>query len=130
MVAVLKAVIIMVVILAIIFTLNAYAGNYIDNSAKKLLADLENIKTMVQAGDVNTLNSEIKSLRDEWEGVESHWEILVDHREIDRIDTLMTHLEAMGKTGSLDTIMPEIEELAFFLTHIDDKHKIKAENIL
>lgn len=125
-----KAVIIMVAIVVIIFALNTYAGSYIDSSAKKMLTNLEEIKKAVQSSDVNTANSEIKKLRDQWEGVESHWEILVDHREIDRIDTLMTHLEAMGSSNSLDTIMPELEELSFFFTHIDDKHKIKAENIL
>jgi hypothetical protein len=126
----LKPVIIILAIIAIIWVLNAYCGIYIDNTSGKLLNYIDTAKIAVKAKDVDTLNAQVKQLRSEWEGMESHWEVLVDHREIDRIDTLMTHLEAMSSIGSLDTIMPELEELAFYLTHIDDKHKIRPENIL
>ena len=124
-----KAVIIMVAIVAIIGALNGYTGYFIDNSADELLSGINEAKQAVQAGDQAAASDRVKKLRDGWESVESRWEVLEDHREIDRIDTLMTHLEAMADTGVLDTMMPELDELAFFLTHIDDKHKIKMENI-
>lgn len=124
-----KSVAIILAIIAIIWILNGYTSLYIGNSSKELLGYVDEAKKAVKAEDMYNANVQVGMLRAEWETVESHWEALVDHREIDRIDTLMTHLEAMAGTGGLDDMLPELEELAFFLTHIDDKHRIWAENI-
>lgn len=124
-----KSVAIILVIIALIWILNGYTSLYIGNSSEELLGYVDEAKKAVKAKDMYNTNVQVGKLRARWETVESHWESLVDHREIDRIDTLMTHLQAMAGTGGLDDMMPELEELAFFLTHIDEKHKIRAENI-
>lgn len=128
--AVLKAVVIMLCIVAIIWALNICAGSFIDRSTDKLLDSIDSTKDAAESGDAQATDLEVEKLRYEWESMESRWEILVDHREVDRIDTLMTHLEAMAEVNTLDTLVPELDELAFFLTHIDDKQQIRAENIL
>lgn len=125
-----KAAVIMLCIVAIIWALNIGAGSYIDVSSEKLLSTIDSARDAVAAGDAEAVRGWVKKLREDWEKTESKWEMLVDHREIDRIDTLMTHLEAMSATGSLEDLVPELEELSFFITHIDDKHKIRPENIL
>jgi hypothetical protein len=120
----------MLCIVAIIWSLNIWAGSFIDKSTDKLLEDIDATKDAAQSGDAGATDLQVEELRYEWESVESRWEILVDHREVDRIDTLMTHLEAMAEVNTLDTLVPELDELEFFLTHIDDKHQIRPENIL
>jgi len=124
-----KSVVIIVVIIAIIWAFNGYTSMFIGDSSRELLGYVEKIEDAAKAGDMFTTNEQIGLLHGEWEGVESRWEMLVDHREVETVDTLMTRLKAMAATGALDDMMPELEELAFFLTHIDDKHKIRAENI-
>jgi hypothetical protein len=124
-----KRIIIILVIIAIICALNIYTGIFINTSSVELRSEIDQTKTALQAKDNATAASQIKKIRNQWESVESRWEVLVDHRDVDRIDTLMTHLEAMAATDSWDTVMPELDELAFYLTHIDDKQKFRVENI-
>jgi hypothetical protein len=129
-VGVLKAVLIMLAIIAIIWALDAFSSGYVDKSSDILLTYVDKAREAASKGDMKTVKEQMDGLRDKWEAVESHWESLVDHREIDRIDTLMTHLQAMAAAGTLELLIPELEELSFFITHINDKHKIRAENIL
>jgi hypothetical protein len=129
-VAVLRAVVIMLCIIAAIWALDIGTGIYIDRSSEKLLSYIETSRDAASKGDTETIHEQVKELRAKWEAAESRWEMLVDHREIDRIDTLMTHVQAMAAEGALEPLIPELEELAFFITHIDDKHKIRPENIL
>jgi hypothetical protein len=124
-----KAIIIMLAIVAIIWALNGYTCAFISSSSDEMLSSIDKVKHAVESEDQNGAGGQIDDLRSEWEAVESRWEVLVDHREVDRIDTLMTHIEGMAKAGTLDTMMPELDELAFFFTHINDKHKLKVENI-
>jgi Glu-tRNA(Gln) amidotransferase subunit E-like FAD-binding protein len=126
----LKAAIIMLCIVAVVIALNAFTACYINNSSEKLLSYVNEAREAASKGDIEAIHEQVNKLRDEWEVYESRWEMLVDHREIDRIDTLVTHLQAMAAAGALEDLIPELEELAFFITHIDDKHKIRAENIL
>lgn len=124
-----KPIVIMLVIVAIIWALNSYTCMFIGNSSEELLSSIEEVKQAVQANNTGDTTGKISRLRNEWESAESRWEVLVDHKEVDRIDTLVTHLEGMAQAGSLETMMPELEELSFFVSHIDDKHKIKLENV-
>lgn len=124
-----RAVIIMLAIVAIILALNCYAGSFINDNSNELLSSIDKVKQAVQAGDLDAAGGRINDLRGEWESAESRWEVLVDHREVDRIDTLVTHLEGMAKAGTLDTMLPELDELSFFFKHINDKEKLRAENI-
>lgn len=120
----------MLCIVAVILALDFGAASYIHRSSEKLLTYTQTARDAASRADMPAIREQVKELRDEWEAVESKWESLVDHREIDRIDTLMTHVQAMAAEGALEELIPELEELAFFITHIDDKHKIRPENIL
>jgi predicted Holliday junction resolvase-like endonuclease len=125
-----KYVLIVFCIVFIITALDLYISGYIENSAEKMLSYIQNAKSALQRNDMATATAEIKSMREEWESYEPRWEIYVDHRETERVDTLLTRLEAMAEANTPETMMPEFQELEFFLTHISDKQKFRPENIL
>lgn len=125
-----RAIVTILVIIAIIWTLNACTGAFIESSSQKLSTNIAQTRAAVETGDMQAYKNGIVALRSEWESDESRWEALVDHREVDRIDTLMTHLEALANGGNPEDILPELDELSFFLAHIGDKIKIRLENIL
>lgn len=125
-----KPITIIVVIIAIIWAFNCYTSAFIGDSSHEMMGYITEVKKAAKGGDMYRVNEQVGRLHAGWESAESRWEMLVDHREVETIDTLMTHLVAMAGTGALDDLMPDLEELDYFFAHIDDKHKIRLENIL
>ena len=124
-----KSISILLSIVVIILLLNVFISGFIQSSANSMLSILTRTKEAMSAGDNKAVTEEIRRLRKEWEADESRWEACIDHNEVDKIDTLLTRMEAMAATGTLDTMLPELQELEFFLSHVNDKNKLKVENI-
>jgi hypothetical protein len=128
-VAVLKTAVIILAIVVIIGMLNGVVCSFISGSTDKLTPYIANATAAVKAGDMNAAAGQIRELKKEWDGKESIWEAFVDHSETERVETLLTRLEGMIEANTPDQMLPELQELDFFFTHLNDKQKFRLENI-
>ena len=125
-----KYLVITVSIPLVITALDLYISGYIENSAEKMLESVKTAQDALTRGDMETVGKQIEAVRRDWEADESRWEVYTDHRETENVDTLLTRLEGMVAGQTPELMMPELEELEFFLTHITEKQKFRPENIL
>lgn len=125
-----KYLVIIVTILLVITALDLYITGYIESSAEKMLDIIKTAQDALGRNDMDTVNRQIEAMRREWETDESRWEVFTDHRETENVDTLLTRLEGMAAANTPETMLPEFQELQFFLQHITEKQKFRPENIL
>jgi hypothetical protein len=124
-----KYLIILLTILVIIWSLNAYVCSFINNSAQIMLEHVKSAKAAAQAKDITAASQEISQLREIWESDEGRWEAFTDHREVEQVDTSINHLEGMVDEGSTDDMPVELQELEFILRKMNEKHMFRVENI-
>ena len=124
-----KTTVIMLVIVLIILVLNGYVGGFIANNAEELMPHIKAAKTALNSGNVEEAARQVNQLKEKWDSKESIWEAFINHGDSEHVETLLTRLEAMAAAGTPELMLPELEELEFFFTHLTDTQKFKLENI-
>lgn len=129
MVAILKSAVTMLVIVALIIVLDCIVSSYISASTDEIMPHIERARQALETGDPPAATAEIEEMKQKWDDCEQYWESFIDHRETENVETLLARLAAMGRAGTPELILPELEELSFFFEHLNDKQKLIFENI-
>ena len=124
-----KHVLILLIIIALIWGLNAYVCGFISSSAGRMMEHVQAAKTAAQQNNFEAAAQEIDQIRQIWERDESRWEAFTDHREAQLVDTSINHLEGMVDSKETTDMPPELQELEFLLRQMNDKHSFKIENV-
>ena len=124
-----KYLVILLTILLMVWVLNAYVGFFINSSTDALMEHIKSAKAAAHAKDLDAATKEISAMRELWEGDEGRWEAFTDHREVERVDTAINHLEGMVDAGTTEDMHVELQELEYLLRQMNDKHKLRLENI-
>lgn len=124
-----KSAAIILVIIIIVSVLNACVGGFVTAGIDSLSPYIDKAKEALHAGDLAEVDRQIQGLKDHWDEKESIWEAFVDHRDSEEVETMLTRLEAMVTAQTPELMLPELQELEFFLDHLSDMQKFRLENI-
>lgn len=124
-----KKLIISLLILVAIIISGIYSIYSIKRSSTKIQDSIEKTSGLAEAGDWSGANSQIKLVEKEWNKTEKSWAILVDHFEIDSIESSIIRSKKYIETRDMPLSLAELENLKFSVEHIYKKEIINIKNI-
>lgn len=75
------------------------------------------------------LEESIKNLSNTWDEEEKRLSCYMEHNELEEISKLVNSLEFQIENNKKDNINQTVDEIKFKMEHIENKQKIKLENI-
>lgn len=125
-----KIVVATIVILALLLGFGTYAYYYLDSTANELLVMAERIEKNVANEEWQQAESNFSKLHAEWERTITKWTILIDHIELDQINTSMSRTKQFMDTRDLSGFMSEMAELKLLIKHVPEKEALNMKNVL
>lgn len=90
---------------------------------------IDKAEQAVDSNDWLTAKDEITKLFDKWQKTKSVWTLLVDHEEMDNIDTAVSRVKQAIKIKDQVETQAGLAELRMFIEHIPEKEALTLENI-
>lgn len=125
----LGAILSIVLILSIILGFSAYAGGLINTSSKSLESHVSAIEKNVNESNWDNASKEYDLLTSEWENTGKTWSMLLDHFEIDNIETTMSRVSKYIEVKDLSMSLAETALLQQYIKHIPEKEKFNFKNV-
>lgn len=125
-----KPLIIIAVVLLIIITMNFLAYRYIHYTSKDMIDNIVEIYNQVRAKDWESANSNVEKIENNWENLKKNWAILIDHQEMDNIDSCLSKMKEFVKGKKEIEALAETASLKLLFEHIPEKEELNIRNIL
>lgn len=125
-----RTLIILVLILAAFISLSTWGYYHIDNSAQSLTRQITKAEQAIAGNNWSAAQREVSLIIIRWEKTKKIWTLLIDHHEMDNIDTAVARVKEVLATKELAESRAGLAELKMFLQHIPQKEALTLENIL
>lgn len=123
--------IIAVITLTIIFIgIAIYVNNYLTLSANEISNHIKNVELYAKKDDWEDAVKELKVSKEKWDNVKEKWSMLIDHFEIDNIESSLSKVSGFVTTKNLNDLLAESSNLRLMVDHIPEKDILSMENIL
>lgn len=119
-----------IVLLFLIIGISTYSANILKTTSKNLDGYVANIEESVKSGNWKEAKKQVSLVLDKWSETENTWAMLLDHFEIDNIDTALQRLSKYVETENHSAALAELAVLKQFINHIPDKDGLRIKNIL
>ncbi len=107
---------------------------YMDQDAKILLGDLEEINTLLQKENWTQIQEQFTVFGQKWEKEAFWWSMIISHDEIDKVNLLISEMNALLQSDSLPEakldMAQNLNELIFWVDHIAGKGNLTSPNFL
>lgn len=117
-------------IMVMLVGLGTFNFYYFDRTANNLSEGMNQIEKKVQQGEWTAANKLIGQFKSSWGNISNKWTILIDHQEIDEINTSVSRIEKFIETKDLPSLMAELAELRLLIEHVPAKEALNIKNIL
>jgi len=124
-----KVITIIVFLLAVIISSGIFMTNALSRSSKELGGKITEIEKYAQSENWNKALESLDSFKDDWEKTKPTWSMLIDHAEIDNIETSLSRLSKYVELRQSLFATAEISTLKQFIDHIPKKESFTLENI-
>ncbi|HHW48411.1 MAG TPA: DUF4363 family protein [Clostridiaceae bacterium] len=124
-----KIIAIILFLLAVIISSGIFMTNALSKSSKELGKKITEIEKYIQSEDWNKAMETLNSLKKDWEKTKSTWSMLIDHIEVDNIETSLTRVSKYVELRHAAYAMTEISVLKQYIDHIPEKESFTLENI-
>ncbi len=124
-----KAVIFIAAILIIIVASSILTGIYLQSSSQKITYYIEDIEKNTKDKDWEKAEKTLSALESYWSKTKSRWSMLIDHHEIDNIDTSLAKMSAFIEQREQMLALAELSTLKQMVRHIPKKEAPGLENI-
>lgn len=114
---------------AAIIASGLFALFILSSSSKKLDESVLKIEDNTRAGEWKKAEEELKSFKENWGDTRRKWAMLLDHIEIDNIDSTTSRMSEYIKARDTSSALAEIAELRQFIKHIPEKEAFSLKNI-
>lgn len=105
--------------------------NYsIDNVAKELMTECDDITELVESGDFGAATKEISEMIDYVDKKKIVLASIINHENIDDIELCVSELLGYTQSGVIAEARVRCRKLNHLLEHLPANYKVKAENIL
>ena len=126
----LKIVISLAVLLAVIIAISVSTVSTLNAASKELDEHLSRIESSISANNWDKATQELSYIQGTWSKTEKTWAMLLDHFEIDNIDTTLSRLSKFIEAKSTPLSLGELAALRQYIEHIPEKESLKLKNIL
>ncbi len=126
-----KELIISIGIIIAILGLNKITQNNTNNTVEQLSQKLETLRQEVVQEDINYEKAEAQAqeVYDTWEELDDTMAYYIEHNEIEKISTELTSVKSYVEIQDYEHIIEDIDKCIYLLEHINDREKLKLDNI-
>lgn len=117
------------VLLALIIGAGIYSTMTLRSTAKKLEVHVSQVEDAAAKGDWDKAKNVLSAADKDWDRTKGTWTVLLDHFEIDNIDTTMSRLTSFVEAKSTPLALGESAVLKQYIKHIPDNEIINLRNI-
>lgn len=117
------------VIIAVIVGFSLFAQNLLKRDSSYLVMLIEEMKDDIKNDRWDNANDCLKKVNNKWAKVNPIWAALIDHQEIDNIDSSFSRVKMLVECKDKPMALSEAEVLKDYIDHIPDKEKPTLENI-
>ncbi|MGI6776989.1 MAG: DUF4363 family protein [Acetivibrionales bacterium] len=125
----LQVIIIISVIIVLILGISLISKNILTNTSEELVNYIERVEQNVKSANWDQANQELSEIEKNWTKTKRIWAMLIDHIEIDNIDSSMARMGMLLETREKSLALSEASVLRLFIKHIPEKVSFKLENI-
>ncbi len=118
-----------VIFLILLSGVGFYSNKVLSSQAQKLNDSLANLENQVATGNWKAARESLAVLEKQWADVQFHWDLIIEHHEMDNIDSSLSKLEKYLTTKSTALALGEISSIKHYLKHIPQKEAFNLENI-
>jgi uncharacterized membrane protein YvbJ len=106
-----------------------YTLKLLSKDSQELESLIDMIETSTQNRDWASVENHLSSLETEWHRAENAWAVLLDHFEIDNIDTSIMRVSKFVETRNVTMALSEIAVLKQYIKHIPEKESFSLKNL-
>jgi len=125
-----KQYIILAVAIFIIIVLNFWQTNFLKQTSRYILTDVNEIDNSVKREDYDSVLKGIEELEKTWNSVESGWDIFGEHDDIEQINEHIQSMKVYAKYEDKEELVNEYTLLASVINHIIESEKLNFSNVL
>jgi len=125
-----KQYIILAVAIFIIIVLNFWQTNFLKQTSRYILTDVNEIDNSVKREDYDSVLKSIEELEKTWNSVESGWDIFGEHDDIEQINEHIQSMKVYAKYEDKEELVNEYTLLASVINHIIESEKLNFSNVL
>ena len=106
-----------------------YITKTLGSASQKLEKDILQIENNIGKRDWEGSEHVLATIKNDWEKTENTWKVLLDHDEIDNIDTTLSRMTKFIETKNTSLALAEAEVLKKYVKHIPEKESLSVKNI-
>lgn len=123
-------VILAAVLLAIIISAGVFTKKGLNSASEELEAGIIRIEKSAGSQDWPKATEDLNYLQKYWSKTEKSWTMLLDHFEIDNIDTALSKMTRFIELKESSLALAEAAILKQYIKHIPEKEAFDIKNIL
>ena len=125
-----KQIIIIVISFICIILLDIYQVNFLENTSRYILSDIQDIKNAISRNDLVDASNGVSELEDTWKNLKAGWDIFGEHDEIKEINEHIVKIKVYVEYNEVADAFVEIASLENLILHIVDTESLKISNVL
>ena len=127
-----KEVIIVILIIAIIFTVNAISQKFTTESVQRITKDLDELESMAKENEESKNKEEISKIiekvKSDWSNINYIMSCYIEHDEMEMVNSSMVKFETAFNLDEYNEGIIELENCKYILKHIKEKESIRIIN--
>jgi hypothetical protein len=117
------------IIVIVIVAAGIFSAHTLTASSDKLKDGIDKIEFNTQKNNWNEAIKELNSMKREWADMETLWSVLIDHIEIDSIDTSISRITVFIENKNKTQALTEVAVLKKYIKHIPSKEYLNFKNV-
>lgn len=110
--------------------LGIYTAKSVAASSAKLENHITQIENSAKSGNWEGAKEELSKFESSWAKTEKTWALLLDHIEIDNIDSALVRVERFVEVQNTPLALGEAATLKQYIKHIPELQSFNLKNIL
>lgn len=124
-----KVIILILGVTVVIILSGILINSYLDKSSKIIEDGIDRIEADVRERNWEAAKSDFTQISSKWDKTKVIWSMLVDHIEVDNIDSTLSRIQSHIQTKDYSLSLGEISALRLFVEHIPEKEALSLRNI-
>lgn len=116
--------------LVIIILLNIWQTNYLQQTSRYILTDINEIDNSVKRESFETALKGVEELEKTWDSIKSGWDIFGEHNDIEQISEHIQSMKVYAKYKDKEELVNEYKLLENLVEHIIESEQLKFNNVL
>jgi len=125
----LQVIIAIAVILILIVGTSLISKIILTNTSEELVNYVNEIADSIESENWDQANYIVPEIEESWSNTQKKWAMLIDHTEIDNINSSMFRMIKLLETREKNMALIEASVLRQFIEHIPDKTAFYLENV-